>query len=188
MANRGASTAMLTELGKSRNQPFHLADIVFDSAPVYVTDAWTNIVWGGHTYTALGHFLSFSDIEESSELRVANLTAQLSGVDQSLVSAVLTQLYIDRPLRIYKGFLDDNMAVVASPILIFEGRMDAPVIEENPDDGSCTVSIAATNAWVDFERRSGRHTNHEEQQLFFPGDKGFEFVSAVASEITWGRK
>jgi hypothetical protein len=82
---------------------------------------------------------------------------------------------------------DDDLAIVADPILIFEGRMDSPVIDENPDDGSCTVTVSASNAWVDFERLSGRHTNHEEQQIFFPGDKGFEFVSAVTSEITWGR-
>ena len=188
MADRGATSAVLTELGKSQNQPFHLVDIMLDSAPVYITDAWKELVWSSHTYTALGHLLSFSDIEESSELRVTNMTAQLSGVDQSLISAVLSYKYIDRPLRVYKGFLDDNVAIIANPILIFEGRMDAPVIAENPDDGSCVVSITATNAWVDFERKSGRHTNHEEQQLFFPGDKGFEFVSEITKEITWGRK
>jgi hypothetical protein len=188
MANRGATSAYLTELAKSQNQPFHLVAIDFDDTPIYITDAWTNITWDGHVFSALGHFLGFSDIEESLELQVANLTAQLSGVDQSLVSAVLTENYIDRPLRIYKGFLDANMAVVADPVLIFAGRMDAPVIEENPDDGTCTVSVSASNAWVDFERKSGRHTNHEEQQIFFPGDKGFEFVSEITSEITWGKK
>lgn len=188
MTDRGATSAVITELGKSKNQPFHLVDVDFDTTPIHITDAWTNIAWGDHTYTALGHFLNFSDIEESAELQVASLTAQLSGVDQSVISAVLAEGYIDRPLRIYKGFLDANMAVIASPVLIFEGRMDSPVIQENPDDGSCVVSISATNAWVDFERLSGRHTNHEEQQIFFPGDKGFEFVSEVTREITWGRK
>jgi len=188
MADRGATAAVIAELAKSKNQPFHLVEVGFDLTPIYITDAWRNIVWNGQTYTALGHFLGFSDIEETSELQVANLTAQLSGVDQSVISAVLTENYIDRPLKIYKGLLDENMAVIADPILIFEGRMDSPVIEENPDDGSCTVAVTATNAWVDFERLSGRHTNHEEQQLFFPGDMGFEFSSEVTKEITWGRK
>jgi len=188
MADRGATAAVITELGKSKNQPFHLVDVLFDSSPLYLTDAWTNIIWNGKTYTALGHFLGFSDIEETSELQVASLTAQLSGVDQSVISDVLAENYIDRPLLIHKGFLDDNMAVIADPILIFEGRMDSPIIEENPDDGTCTVAVTATNAWVDFERKSGRHTNHEEQQIFFPGDMGFEFASEIVKDITWGRK
>lgn len=188
MSDRNATAAVIAEIGKSKNQPFHLFDIVFDTTPIYITDAYTTIIWGGKTYTALGHLLGFSDIEESSELQVSSLTAQLSGVDQSLISAVLSEYYIDRPLRIYKGFFDVNMAVIAEPVLIFEGRMDSPVIEENPDDGTCKVAITASSAWVDFERMSGRHTNHEEQQIFFPGDLGFQYSSEVVKDITWGAK
>ncbi len=187
MPDRGATAAVQTELGKSRLQPVHLVEVLFDTTPIYMTDAWTDVVWDSKTFIALGHFLGFSDIEETAELQVANLTAQLSGVDQSLIAAVLSENYIDRTLNIYKAFLDGNLAVIADPVLIFSGRMDSPVIDENPDDGTCTVSVSASNAWVDFERKSGRHTNHTEQQIYFPGDKGFEFVSAVTSEITWGR-
>jgi hypothetical protein len=189
--DRGATPAVIAEIEKSKNQPFHLVEVEFSTTTYYLTDAWRDIIWdngtGAHTYTALGHFLGFSDIEESSTVQVANLTAQLSGIDQTLLYSVLAEYYIDRPLRIYKGFLDDNSAVIVSPILIFEGRMDSPVIQENPDDGSCVLSVSATNAWVDFERLSGRHTNHEEQQIFYPGDRGFEFVSEITREILWGR-
>ena len=188
MTDRGATTAVKTELAKSQNQPVHLMQVMFSTTPVYITDAWRDISWGGNTYTALGHLLGFSNIEETADLNVSSITAQLSGVDQSLISAVLGERYIDRVLRIYKAFLNDNMAVIANPILLFEGRMDAPVIEENPDDGTCTVSVQANNIWVDFERTSGRHTNHEEQQHYFPGDKGFEYVSELTKEIIWGRK
>jgi hypothetical protein len=61
------------------------------------------------------------------------------------------------------------------------------VINENPDEGSCTIAISATSHWVDFERRPGRHTNHAEQQVWFPGDLGFEFSSEIVKEIRWGR-
>ena len=187
MADRGATEDVVTELGKTKNQPIHLVEVIFDTTPIYITDAWREVIWDGQPYSALGHFINFSDIEETSELQVANITVQLSGVDQSAVSAVLSENYIDRPLRIYKAFLDDDLAIIADPILIFEGRMDSPVINENPDDGTCTVQVSASSAWVDFERLSGRHTNHEEQQIFFPGDKGFEFVSSVAADIFWGQ-
>jgi hypothetical protein len=180
MADRGATAAVITEIEKSKNQPFHLIEVEFSVNTFYLTDAYRDIVWdnggGNHTYIALGHFLSFSDIEETSTVQVSSLTVQLSGIDQTFLSAVLSEYYIDRPLKIYKGFLDDTMAVVADPILIFEGRMDSPIISENPDDGSCILSAAATNTWVDFERLAGRHTNHEEQQIF----------SELTKEIRWG--
>lgn len=188
MADRGATVDVIAEIEKTKNQPFHLVDVLFDTTPVYITDAWTDISWNGHLYTALGHFLGFSDIEETDDLTVASLTAQLSGVDQSLIAAVLQESYIDRTLKIYKGLMNSGNAVIASPVLIFEGRMDSPVIEEDPDGGSCVLAVSATNAWIDFERLSGRHTNTEEQQLFFPGDLGFEYVSELTSDITWGRK
>ena len=186
--DRGATPAIVAELGKSQNQPFHLVEVLFDTVPAYMTDAWTTIVWDGKTYLALGNFIGFSDIEESSDLQVAGITVQLSGVNQTMISAVLAENYIDRQVIIRKGFFDANMAVIADPVIIFDGRMDSPVIEENPDEGTCTVGITATNAWVDFERKSGRHTNHEEQQIFFPGDLGFQYSSEVVTDIVWGRK
>jgi len=185
--DREATPAVIAEIEKSKNQPVHLIEAEFSTTTYYLTDAWREIVWGEKTYTALGHFLSFSDIEESSTVQVSSITAQLSGIDQTLLYSVLAEYYIDRPLRIYKCFLDENLVVVVDPILIFEGRIDSPVITENPDDGSCVLSVAATNIWVDFERLAGRHTNHEEQQLFYPGDKGFEFVSELDQEVLWGR-
>ena len=80
----------------------------------------------------------------------------------------------------------DGAGVVIDPIAIFDGRADSPMIEEDPDSGKCVVVLAAAQHWVDFERRPGRHTNHEEQQIWFPGDKGFEFVSGLNREIKWG--
>ena len=84
--------------------------------------------------------------------------------------------------------MDSAQALVIDPVLIFEGRMDSPVISENPDSGNSTISISATNSWVDFERKTGRHTNHEEQQIHFAGDKGFEFASEIITDIVWGKK
>jgi len=227
MADRDATAAVITELGKSKNQPVHLIEVTVEDADgvatvSYMTDAWTNVVWNGHTYLALGHFLGFTDIEETADVQVNSLTLSLSGVDQAWISAFLSYFYIDRPVKIYKAFLADlyvnpwrlndesdngldteagedlvweedeepyaNMAIISDPVLIFEGRMDEPGIEENPEDGSCVVTVSATNIWVDFERKAGRHTNHEEQQIFFPGDLGFQYASEIVKDITWGRK
>jgi hypothetical protein len=192
MADRDATTAVITELGAARTQPVHLIEITVEDADgvatvTYMTDAWANIVWGGNTYLALGHFLGFTDIEETADIQVNSLTLSLSGVDQAWISAFLSYYYIDRPVKIYKAFLDGSMAVISAPILIFEGRMDEPGIEEDPEDGSCIVTVSATNCWVDFERRAGRHINHEEQQIFFPGDLGFQYASEIVKDIAWGR-
>ena len=152
-----------------------------------MTDAFKDISYNSNTYTAVGHFMGFSDIEEAAEVIVSSVTLSLGGIDQVWVSRVLNKAYIDRTVKVYTAFLDDALALVVDPVLIFEGRMDTPTIQENPDAGTSSVSVTATNAWVDFSRTTGRHTNHEEQQVHFAGDKGFEFASEIVSDIKWGK-
>jgi len=185
--DRGASAGYLTELAKSAKQMCHLVQVIFDDEAFYLTDAYKNITYDGDEYIAEGHLLEFSDIDELTELQVSEVTLSLSGVDQQFVSAFLSHRYIDRTVKIYKALLDSSDALISDPILIFDGRMDKPRIRDNPDDGKSIVAVSATNHWVDFERKGGRRTNHEEQQLHFPGDMGFEFASEIITDIKWGR-
>jgi hypothetical protein len=152
-----------------------------------MTDSFKDVVYDGNTYQAVGHLMGISDIEEAAEVIVSSVTLSLSGIDQVWISNVLQEDYIDRTVKIYTAFMDESWALVVDPVLIFEGRMDQPSIEEDPDAGTSSVSVSATNAWVDFSRKTGRHTNHEEQTLHFAGDKGFEFASEVTPDIIWGR-
>jgi len=185
--DRSSSSAFQTEVAKLQNRPAHLVEVIFDDETVYMTDAYKSITYSGNEYLAVGSFMGFSDIEEAAEVIVSSVTLSLGGIDQAWISRVLTKDYIDRVVKIYTAFLDDSQALVVDPVLIFEGRMDQPVIAEDPDAGTSSVSVRATNAWVDFTRKTGRHTNHEETQIHFPGDKGFEFASEIVKDVIWGR-
>lgn len=185
--DRNASASVLTEIGAESNFPVHLLEFVFDGSPTYITDAPRDISWNGNIYTGLGHFLGFSDIEETAELQVTSVTGTLSGVDQTYVSIFLSETYIDRTVNLYKAFLNNAEAVISDPVLIFSGRISGVSIDEDPESGQCTIAMDAASQWVDFERRPGRHTTDSEQQIYFPGDKGFEFASEVTKEVLWGR-
>jgi len=190
MAGRGASAAVLTEMGAAKNSPFHLLEGYFDSATVYFTDWNHTVVWNGNTYQQGGHFLSFDGIQETADLQVTEAHVTLSGIDQTMVAKVIQENYIDRRLVIYQAFMTAADAVVVDPFPIFDGRMDAPVVSEDPGTetgaGQCSVVITATSHWVDFERKPGRHTNDAEQQIFFPGDLGFVYASEASRQISWG--
>ena len=188
MADRGSTAAFQTEIVKAANRPVHLVEVHLDSGVTYMSDSYKSITHDGNEYLGLGHFLGFSDIEEAAEVIVSSMTISLSGVDQVWISNLLQNDYIDRTIKIYTAFLDASQALVVDPVLIFEGRMDQPVIEENPDHGTSVIAVSATNAWVDFQRKTGRHTNHEEQQIHFAGDKGFEFASEIVKDVVWGKK
>lgn len=186
MSGRGASASVEAAVALAANRPIHLFELYLEGATTYATDAYRSIEWSGNTYAALGHFLGYDAIEESSDMVISQARISLSGVDQTLIAAVLAYEYIDRRLVIRKGFLAGSEAVIIDPLPIFDGRIDAPEIAEDPDAGTCTVTISASSHWIDFERAPGRHTNHEEQQIWFPGDLGFEYVAQLNRQIKWG--
>jgi hypothetical protein len=187
VADRGSTAAFQTEVVKLQNRPVHFVEVIFDDETIYMTDAYKDIIYNSNTYSAVGNFMGFSDIEEAAEVIMSSVTLSLGGIDQVWISRVLNKSYIDRTVKIYTAFLDDAQALIVDPVLIFEGRMDSPTIIEDPDGGQSTVSISATNAWVDFSRKTGRHSNHEETQIHYPGDKGFEFASEIVKDVIWGK-
>ncbi|HEY3432554.1 MAG TPA: hypothetical protein VGK09_08400 [Rhodocyclaceae bacterium] len=187
MAGRGFSPVFLAELLQSRNQPVYLVQEQFDDISYYQCDAWRDISWNGNTWKANGHFLDFQGLTESYDMQIPRVTVSISAVDQTWISISLTKPYIGRPIRIYKALLDYTMSVITSPGLIFEGRMDGLSIEDDPQAGKCALVMECSNQWADFDRKPGRHTNHQDQQVFFPGDTGFQFVPGLANlNLSWG--
>lgn len=170
--------------------PVHLVSIHLDSETLYMNDSYKTITYDGNDYLGVGHFLGFSDIEEASEVIVSKMTLALSGIDGTMISMIMNNNYINRVVKVWTAFLDaeNNHTLVINPVLIFEGQMDSPTISEDPDGGKSTVAVSVTNAWVDFDRKTGRHANNEEQQILFPGDRGFEFAALNISNLVWGQK
>jgi hypothetical protein len=193
VANRGMSAAMLAEIAKAAVKNCYLVKCSFDSADLNMTNAYRDIVYDGDTYSATNGLLGFEGPSETAQLLVNDITVTLSGVDTSFAMAKIFEedasgtVFVDRPIKIWHGFLDVNEALIVDPLKIFDGRMDNPVVIEDPESGTCTIAVKGTPAWADFGRRPGRHTNDAEQQFHFPGDKGMEFVSEIPKIINWGR-
>ena len=189
MANRSSTAAFQTEIVKDQNQPIHLVEIYFDSptGTQYLTDAYISITYDSNTYSPLGYFLTFSNIDETTQLQVNGINLNISGVDQTYISHVLDENFVDRKVIIRKAFLsttDDSL--IADPIIIFQGNTNSPSISEAQDEGLCTVSIEVANQFVDFEKTGGRYTNSESQKMFYPDDLGFQYAPQIIKDIVWG--
>lgn len=183
--DRGGSSPFITELQQGTNAPCFLFELYFDSGVDYLTDAIRPVSWNAHTYMASGRVLSFSGIVESSDLQIPTVTLIFSGVDQAYVSLALNEPFLDRRIVIYKCLLDSALSAISSPIAIFDGRMDTMTVNDEPG-GSTTISISATNQFGDFEKKPGRHSNSKDQQVYFSGDKFFDYVSQINRQMKWG--
>ena len=189
MANRSSTAAFQAEIVKSQSQPVHLVEIHFDSPTgvQYLTDGFVPVTYNSNTYQPLGYLLSFSNIDETTDLQVGNLTLNLSGIDKVYIKYVLEETFVDRKVIIRKAFLstsDDSL--IANPIIIYQGNMNTPSVTESADNSIVSVEVA--NQFVDFNKTPGRFTNSESQNLFYPDDKGFEYAPEIIKDIVWGRE
>mgnify|MGYP000005822053 CR=1 FL=1 len=185
MANRGMSAAMLTEIAKPENYIVHLVYIETSPA-LYITTAHKQVTFNFQNYSPLGQLLKIPDIEESLSINSGTINLSLTGVDQSIISAVLAQKLINRDIDIYLGFLNTSGDLVADPLQIFKGIIENYNASEDSNSKTSRVEVSAASHWVDFEKTSGRRTNDADQQLLFPGDDGFRHTSEIIKDLQWG--
>lgn len=188
MANRGMSAEVLAEIAKGNVKTCLLVEFYFDSGTDYVAMCGVPITWGGNTYQP-GHMLTISPVEESLEARVGTVNFEVTGVPISRVAQAMTEEWVDRRVVIRRALIDADMTVIADPVELFDGLFSSePTIVEDYFASTATVKWQAASHWADFERVAGRRTNNEDQQTYFPADKGFEFATANIDEIRWGKE
>ena len=156
----------------------------FQTHTVYITNGGFDVTYDGNVYIALGQFLSVSDIQETGDLQVNTVNIGLSGIPSDILNLFFNYIYTNRRVVVRRAYFNEINLLIGA-ITIFDGRMDKPVVQDDPNS-STVVAVECRNQWADFERKSGRHTNNNEQQAFFPGDKGFEYSSQVVQDIKWG--
>ena len=190
--------ALVIELRKKSDNS--LEKIYITNAPhdVTISDTDSAGTTADKTFTTLGGFLGFSQIAEERLFTTSEITISLSGVPAfgktaddgsgntvtlNFIQQFLNYNYVDQPVRIYRVFFDENITNLGS-MLMFDGRISAPVIEDDPQD---TTTVAATCAshWQDYERSNGQITNDNRQQSLYTGDRAFQYASKVIQDITW---
>jgi hypothetical protein len=154
------------------------------ATPIRLTDWARNISYGGNTYTSSVHLIDYGSFNESAELRINSVSLRLSAVEQTYVALFLGTPYMDVRCRIWRAVLNDSDVVIGEPILVYDGRIAGYTITDTDTESVIDVNVASH--WKDFELINGRKTNHNVQQLHFPGDMGFEFSAVVQKDIKWG--
>ena len=184
--SRDLSSALLQVLDSGELQPAIFFEGEFPSGWVRIWTGLGPITWNGEIWTGVGVLLELGSLEETSDVVATGTTVSLSGVPLELVSLAIDEARQGSPGRIWLAFLSEDRTVIADPVQAFSGRLDVPEIQE--DGQSCKITLSYENRLVDLgTARSWRYT-HESQQALYPGDLGFEHVTAIQDqEITWGR-
>lgn len=118
-------------------------------------------------------------------MKAQGLTISLSGIPSEMLALVFQDLRQGQRVNVYVGYLNSNGALAATPAIYFSGRVDVPSIQDGGD--TATVSLQVENRFVDFERSRSLFFTPATQAIYFPGDLGFDQVSALQDQkIFWG--
>lgn len=184
MSGRTLPTGFQTAVSAPVVRPAFLVQLNWPSGTVYAWTGYGNIAWGGHTFIGTGYLGKISEIKESGDLAANGVNLSLSGIPSALVAEALENNAQGQPAKIWLAAMAADGSFAADPYLVFDGKIDQTVITDSGD--SATITVQLQKELVD-NRSGARRYTHEDQQIDFPGDRGFEYVAGLATKtISWG--
>jgi hypothetical protein len=191
--SRISSAAVIAELSKNSLRSGHLLDITFTNSlnvttVFHLSDLAQDITYNASAYTPSGSLLGLNATKESSDVRVGEMSITLSAVNKQFLTMFLSANQVGQPVSIHRVYLDESGALIGG-WQIYSGNLSSFSLSESEEKSMLKVSVSSH--WADFDRVSGRRTNHNEQQRYLSSgetDKGFEFASSTVKDIKWGRE
>jgi len=182
--SRSLNQSIIDVLTQENLTPVIFVYLDFATDPVYVNSTVLSIPWNSEVWVGVNGIGDVTNISESSELSAAQVSFTLTGIPRDLITVATDQDYQGRDVTIYFGVLDSNHDLDGSPSTVWKGRIDTMSIELGQ---FATVTVTAENRLADWQRPRIRRYSHQDQQLRFPGDLGFEFINTMADvELKWG--
>jgi len=184
--SRTLPEALATEFNATELKPFQAVEMEFSDGILRFWTGYGDLSVDGKSWTGIGRVLGISEATEAADLSAEGVTVMLSGLDTSVLSAILNENYKLRPLVIYVGALDDDNVPVSSLYQTFSGRIDTINIQE--DGEKVTIAINAESRLIDLNRPRTRKLTDAEQQSRYPNDTSLAQVALLADrQLDWGR-
>lgn len=183
---RFISNTNATEAAKSSIIAVVLADLDFASGVVRVHDGAGTLAFGGNSYLGVGQFGGVDIIDENIDIVARGIKLNLSGMDSVFVTPTMTEVYQNRPVTLYLGFINQSTGVlIDTPETIWEGRMNQMTI--SLDKGQANIELTCEHR-LRREPRVARYTN-QDQQVVYTGDRFFDLTHAIQGFVgKWGSR
>jgi len=182
---RTVDAATTTALSASPVRGIYFVRLHFDAATVAWHSGFGDITLDSIVYKGAGVLSSVSVIKEEPGVKAASVSVGLSGIKEEVVALLVGQAYINRPAYVHFSPLDEEDQPIATPVMLFRGKMDNITGRMGSSPGF-TVSLRSRLA--DWERpRKSLYTDVEQQRLY-PGDRGMEYIAQLSQKkIIWPR-
>lgn len=177
----------LAALKEKTIRPALLVEMDFSSAALRLWTGYGQLDWNEKIFEGGGPLVHLTPVEETQEVAARGLKGTLSGIPSSMISIALNEQYQGKPFRLYMALFEkDTDTFISDPELLFRGLMDVMSIQESGQ--TATIEISIENRLIELKRTRDRRYTHEDQQFYYPQDKGLEYVADLQNrEIKWGR-
>ena len=171
----------------------HFFKFSFSGGDVYYTTAPHNVPWNSQTWVGIGGALNFEAVVETGDLKGNGTDMTLSGVNQVLISILLSENYIGRDVEIWHGHINSSGTIVSTPIQIFLGGMNGGfTIRESFEPsapGTVTIRGRMQDRIASLSRVRGIQANKHSHQKVFSDDEFFSHVAkTVGKKLIWGKQ
>lgn len=186
---RNLSPAVQAAIAAPQKRMAWLVEIVFATETVWL---WGGIgplsapgpAWDsgatfpyGKVFTGLGWLGQISELPQNTETTAQNMVLQLAGIAAELIGDVINAVRLSGAVTLWLAFFDQNNTLLPDPLQMWQGATDVPTMDDSVE--TSTVSITVENALLALNLASNRRFTSLDQQLDFPGDTGFDYVTAM---------
>lgn len=183
---RSMTTDMLNALDDSTVRPFYLFRAEFEGTILRLYSGGKHIVHDGYSWLGNGWFRGMSSIRETGNIEATGIEVTLSGVPDTLTSLVLGYARQNLPGIIYLGLMNSSLAVISSPMILFEGGFDVAKI--NRSVKGLTISLSYESNLMSLKKKKEVRYTNQQQKAWYPSDKGFTFTTTLEEwNGFWGK-
>lgn len=95
------------------------------------------IYTGANTYTPIGGLGSMDPVQEDSDVFARAVRLRMAAVTSSQIVDLAAEQLFNKPVNLWRCFLDDQLAMVDTPNLLFKGRINtAKLMLDDPSKGN----------------------------------------------------
>lgn len=161
-----------------------------DSLSTGITRACTGynfIVFNGNTYSPIGNLGGVEKIQEDADIYPRAVRMWFCAVNTAQIQDVLTENLFNRPVRLYRTFMTDSFTNVATPEMIFFGRINTCEMKLKDPQRADYFEVEVESRLM-RESRS-QYFNRETLWTIYSqsGDTFFDYVTQIAlRQVNWG--
>ena len=186
---RNLSPAVIAELSASPVKLAYFAKLEFLAETLWLWTGYGPITplgpaWDtaasfpyGQTFTGLGYLGRIETIPQTTELTAENIRMVLSAIPSNLLSDAINGVRLSGSVTLWLAFLNAANQVIPDPLQMWQGQTDVPTIDEGAETSE--LSLTVENSLLALNLAANRRFTTLDQQNDFPGDAGFDFVTAM---------